>query len=276
MTAKSGSAAKYNDKKVTSKQRKRNNLTISVVAATANSTLRPPSTAVGERDSYSLAGKDPVHAISSLAAELRISDLTKKKAMEIYERTRTQEFARGRSKLALAASCLYAACRNDTADNTITLREVSKASGIDIKATARAYRLLLNKLGLEVTVADPLKFVSIVARRAGLKDDYEKTTAEAVKILKDANLSLAGKNPMGLAATALYMACVRNGKAKKMQKTLARAAGVTEVTIRNRCAELKSVIEGEENSLIENGNEGIASPIYNNIKQSIPTLDEHS
>ena len=57
-------------------------------------------------------------------------------------------------------------------------------------------------------------------------------------------LSLAGKDPMGLAATAFYMACVRNGgKAEKSQTEIAQAAGVTEVTIRNRYKELKSVIE---------------------------------
>jgi len=103
---------------------------------------------------------------------------------------------------------------------------------------------LLNELDLKVTVTDPAKCVSIVADRAGLND--KKTTAQALKILKDRGVvpSLAGKDTMGLAATALYIACVRNGgKAKKTQKELAEAAGVTEITIRHRSNEIKSVIE---------------------------------
>jgi transcription initiation factor TFIIB len=38
---------------------------------------------------------------------------------------------------------------------------------------------------------------------------------------------------MGLAAAALYIACLQNNE-KKTQKNIAEAAGVTEVTIRNR------------------------------------------
>ena len=44
---------------------------------------------------------------------------------------------------------------------------------------------------------------------------------------------------MGLAAAALYVACVMNGE-NKTQKDVAEAAGVTEVTIRNRYKGLKS------------------------------------
>ena len=51
----------------------------------------------------------------------------------------------------------------------------------------------------------------------------------------------AGKDPMGLAATALYLSCVYNG-VSITQRDLAEAAGVTEVTIRNRYKGLKEGI----------------------------------
>ena len=51
----------------------------------------------------------------------------------------------------------------------------------------------------------------------------------------------AGKDPMGLAAAALYVACVMLGESKT-QKDVAEAAGVTEVTIRNRYKGLKTVL----------------------------------
>jgi len=38
---------------------------------------------------------------------------------------------------------------------------------------------------------------------------------------------------MGLAAAALYLSCIKNGK-DKTQHDIAEAANVTEVTIRNR------------------------------------------
>ena len=43
---------------------------------------------------------------------------------------------------------------------------------------------------------------------------------------------------MGLAAAALYLACVKNGE-DKTQRDIAEAANVTEVTIRNRYKGLK-------------------------------------
>jgi transcription initiation factor TFIIB len=43
---------------------------------------------------------------------------------------------------------------------------------------------------------------------------------------------------MGLAAAALYIACLLNNE-KKSQKNIAEAAGVTEVTVRNRYKTLK-------------------------------------
>jgi transcription initiation factor TFIIB len=43
---------------------------------------------------------------------------------------------------------------------------------------------------------------------------------------------------MGLAAAALYIACLQSNE-KKTQKDIAEAAGVTEVTVRNRYKTLK-------------------------------------
>ena len=48
----------------------------------------------------------------------------------------------------------------------------------------------------------------------------------------------AGKDPMGLAAAALYLSCVKNGQTVT-QREIAEAANVTEVTIRNRYKGLK-------------------------------------
>jgi transcription initiation factor TFIIB len=52
----------------------------------------------------------------------------------------------------------------------------------------------------------------------------------------------AGKNPMGFAATILYLSCLKTDE-NKTQTDIARAAGITDVTIRNRFKELKSKLE---------------------------------
>jgi transcription initiation factor TFIIB len=52
----------------------------------------------------------------------------------------------------------------------------------------------------------------------------------------------AGKNPMGLATTVLYMSCVKTGE-HRTQKEVAQAAGITDVTLRNRFKDLKDKLQ---------------------------------
>jgi transcription initiation factor TFIIB len=48
----------------------------------------------------------------------------------------------------------------------------------------------------------------------------------------------AGKHPMGLAATVLYISCLNTGMYIR-QADIASAARITEVTLRNRIKDLK-------------------------------------
>lgn len=186
----------------------------------------------------------PVRTLNSLADALRISDKIRNKAAEISEMAHAKGLDRGSSASSMVAASVYAACR--IVGSTNTLREVSRASGMNVRKVAGTYRLLFNELELRVAVTDPAEYVSLVARRADLKDDA--TISLALRILKDRHVAplLAGKDPMGLAAAALYMASVltKAGSAEASQKEMARAAGVSEVTIRNRYKEIESVGEG--------------------------------
>ena len=67
---------------------------------------------------------------------------------------------------------------------------------------------------------------------------------KAIEILEKAKEvgMIAGKDPMGIAAAALYIACISNNETKS-QKEISLASGVTEVTIRNRCAGLRKILD---------------------------------
>jgi transcription initiation factor TFIIB len=98
-----------------------------------------------------------------------------------------------------------------------------------------------------VPVADSTKCLARVASKAGIQ---EKTKRKALEILRRAieTNGSAGKDPMGLAASALYVACVIEND-NKTQKDVAEAAGVTEVTIRNRCKGLKAALNARDLTL---------------------------
>ncbi len=54
----------------------------------------------------------------------------------------------------------------------------------------------------------------------------------------------AGKDPMGLAASVLYVSCLKTGE-DNTQTEIAKASGVTDVTIRTRYKELKNKLLNE-------------------------------
>ncbi|MFB5597461.1 MAG: transcription initiation factor IIB family protein [Nitrosopumilaceae archaeon] len=173
--------------------------------------------------------------LDRLKDKLAVGDAVIEKAAYLYRKALEKGLVRGRSISALIASALYAACR-DT-ETPRTLKDIGQASNIKRKDIARCYRLLLRELSLKMPVVDPIKCIARIASKAGLS---EKTKREATKILQTAEevKISAGKDPMGLAAAALYVACVTNGE-NKTQRDVAEAAGVTEVTIRNRYKGLK-------------------------------------
>ena len=146
-----------------------------------------------------------------------------------------KKLVRGRSIPAMIGAALYAACR-DT-ETPRTLNDVSAVINIKRKDLTRCYRVLVKELGLKMPVVDSVQCIARIASKAGLS---EKTKRYAVKILKKAkqNEISAGKDPMGLAASALYISNTRMGM-KCSQKIIAQAAGITEVTVRNRCQGLK-------------------------------------
>ena len=87
-------------------------------------------------------------------------------------------------------------------------------------------------------------FVKCIAKIANQAEISEKTKRSAMKIMDeivDKRIS-AGKLPMGLAATVLYISCLKNGE-NKTHRDIADAAGVTEVTLRNRFNELKTKLD---------------------------------
>lgn len=170
--------------------------------------------------------------------KLFLPDAVIEKASYIYRKALEKKLIRGRSISALAAASLYAACRESETPRTI--REIATAMGIKTKEITASYRLLFKELELKVPVVDSILCVSKIASNAHIS---EKTKRFAMNILKKAKKQnmLAGKHPMGVAASALYIASI-NLEENRTQKEIADAAGITEVTVRNRCKSLKKLM----------------------------------
>ena len=144
--------------------------------------------------------------LNRLKDKLAISDAVIEKAAYIYRKALDKGLVRGRSISALMASALYAACR-DT-ETPRNLKDIEQTANIKRKDIARCYRLIVKELDLKMPVTDSIQCVARIASRIGIA---EKTKRYAIKVLKKAqeNEISAGKDPMGLAAAALYLSCVK-------------------------------------------------------------------
>ncbi len=183
--------------------------------------------------------RQALNEMDKLKDKLALTDAVIEKAAYIYRKAMEKKLVRGRSIQGLVAACLYASCRNT--ETPRTLDDIAKGINIRKKEVARCYRLIFRELELKMPVADPVKGVSRIASIAELG---EKSKRKAISILnqaKDVGL-VAGKDPMGIAAAALYLACISTGEVKS-QKEISIASGVTEVTIRNRCAGLRQMLK---------------------------------
>jgi len=222
-------------------------------AANKDSTGKPLSASVKssiERlrtwDSRSQANSSPdrnlrqaLNEMDKLKDKLALTDAVIEKAAYIYRKAMERKLVRGRSIQGLVAACIYAACRNTETPRTLD----DIAGGIDIrrKDVARCYRLIFRELELKMPVVDPVKGVSKIASIAGLSEKCKRKAIEMLTLAKKVG-AVAGKDPMGIAAAALYLSCISIGESKS-QKEISQASGVTEVTIRNRCAGLRKIIE---------------------------------
>jgi len=173
--------------------------------------------------------------LHKLKDKLSISDAVVEKTAYLYRKALEKKLVRGRSISAMLGAALYAACRE--ADTTRTLKDFSEVMNIKKGDLAVCYRKLVNELGLKIPVVDSVQCVPRISSRIGMS---EKTKRMGIEIIRKANSERVseGKNPMSIAATALYLASVVNGETYS-QKDIAQAANITEVTIRNRIRDLK-------------------------------------
>jgi transcription initiation factor TFIIB len=171
-----------------------------------------------------------MNKLTLLSDKLHIPKNVEENAAHIYRKAFDRRLVRGRSIESTVAAALYAACR--LTRTTRSLKEIVDASSRSRKEISRHYRMLQRELDLKIPLDDPFQYVSKIGSKIAITEQVQQT---AIKLLDKAKQKkiLSGKDPIGLAASAIYIACKLNF-IRKTQKEIAIAAEITEVTIRNR------------------------------------------
>jgi transcription initiation factor TFIIB len=173
---------------------------------------------------------------------LNISKPVHERIARYYEDAVDKGLVRGRSIESVIAALVYGVSRQYEAPRT--LDEIAEASGLEKREIGRTYRYISRELKIRILPSDPKDFVPRFCSNLGLSD---KVQARAIKILDRAKQMdiTSGKGPTGVAAAAIYIACVLLGE-KRTQREVASIVNVTEVTIRNRYKELVEKLGLEE------------------------------
>jgi transcription initiation factor TFIIB len=177
--------------------------------------------------------------LDKLKDKLGLPDAVIERTAYIYRKARKRGLVRGRSIDGILTAAIYIACRDLGVPKT--LKEVAAAISIRFKTLSRSYRILVTELDISTPpVIDPMKCIVKVANNADLNENTKRRAMDVMNNLSKREIS-AGKHPMAVAATVLYVSCLKTG-VNIRQADIADAAGITEVTLRNRYKDLKNRI----------------------------------
>ena len=177
--------------------------------------------------------------ITKLKEKMSLSDAIIERSAYFYRKAAEKKLVRGRTVKGIVGACIYAACRDF--GTTRTIIEISKCMQERRNIIARSYRLLFQQLSLEVPVPDPTSGIVRFSNNMELSEKIKRDAIFILDTLKEKQV-VAGKKPDAVAATVIYMACIKNNESVSQQK-ISKISGISNVTIRNRLKEFKKYVQ---------------------------------
>lgn len=210
--------------------------------------------------------------INEICSAMSLSKTVMETAAMLYRNFETMSEAKGKSITCIAAASIYLACKRCSIVRS--LEEIIKTEGIieedrsTLKLASKYYRMMVIEMGIftsqESSGTDSVKpFAFTTSNPSSVTqfkpvsvtlaiDQYISKLTNVAKIdtrierlaidiahKTNSNLIADGKAPNGLAAAYIYLAALLLG-INLLQMDISSLAGVTEVTIRNRCKDILS------------------------------------
>lgn len=176
--------------------------------------------------------------LSRLKDRLGLPSHVTEKAAYTYRKAQERGLIRGDTIGSVLAASIYVAARQSGVLRT--LDDISESSNVRPKQAARSYRRIISELDIKVPLIDPAKYIVKVANILNFDEKLKRKALELMEKAQRKNI-LVGKDPISMAASILYIVNLAEGHQNipRTQAEIARAAGVTEVTLRNRSKELR-------------------------------------
>ncbi|MFQ3318095.1 MAG: transcription initiation factor TFIIB [Natronomonas sp.] len=173
-----------------------------------------------------------------MTAALGLSVSTRDQACQLFRTAQDTDLLRGRSIEAIASACLYAVCRlNEQPRSFEAIAKVSKVTAARIKT---GYTAINRELDLPVPPAHPSQYVAQIGSAVDVSQKTRRRARDLLETVPQPRIA-NGRNPLGAAAGALYLAAQQTGEFLN-QQALADAADVSTVTVRERYLELEDTL----------------------------------
>ena len=172
---------------------------------------------------------------------LNLSKNVLETASMIYRNLDGHVDVKGKSVVSITAATIYIACKQCEVVRSLEeiCRGICPAKDVKSKTklAAKYYRTMVMEVGqLSAPIVTMDKYISKIANMTQTEVRVERLALEIAEKTKNSNIS-DGKAPNGIAAAYLYVSSVLLGQ-NVLQRDVSSIAGVTEVTIRNRCKEI--------------------------------------
>ena len=177
--------------------------------------------------------------LKRISSNLNLPNHIKEDAMRLYIEAFKKKLLRGRSINAMVAACLYLASRRKKFPRT--LQELLDESSVPAKDVRRSYSILIRELNIKISSTDPISLIPRFITEIGLDTEIERLVTNILNAYLT-KFSISGKDPKGICAGAIYLACKIKNKGFTQQQ-IAETVGITEVTLRSRFKELKSKLK---------------------------------
>jgi len=181
--------------------------------------------------------------LNRMGSQLELAKSIRENAARYYRHSIAENLIRGRSIEGVTAACVYLSCRE--AGVPRTLREVAEAARTGRKEIGRIARFLMRRLKIRVEVPRPEMYTQRFCSDLELCPAVIGRANEIIQQCEEFEHD-SGKGPTGICASAIYIASLEmeaQGVGRRCtQRDIAEAAGVTEVTVRNRYKDICALL----------------------------------
>ena len=170
-----------------------------------------------------------------LRTELHMGEACSIYAADLLRNIINSKFLTGRTLVNCVAAVALIACRKHSMNTT--MENVASVTGVDKQKLYVMYRNIIRRFDVTIPVQDPVEHIAWIAGQAGIGEAAKR---DAHRILQAVDrVYMGGKDPVGMAASALYTACI--GRGEHVQRDdIAGVAGVAGTTLSNNYKTLRN------------------------------------